>query len=769
MLRYSARQGSASITGHGSRAAMSLARACEAVRPVHFRDTVSVRNLRVRMRVGLDGWNRAVPQPVNITVHLKTDVAQAGKSDALPQSLNYGQVYRALESHGAKHAYNDMGALARGIARVCIDECKAPWAEVYVALPRALLNAEHAGVSLVRGALQDAAQYDQLHIAAMEVDAILGLNPWEREARQRVVVHIACWHCMDVPVRYKALAESVGAFIAQSSFQTVESLVTGIAEIATLQCGFEKVAVRAEKPRAIMHADSASVEIVRDRAFFGAAPLRACDTWHSVAIALGANLGDRLANLQGALDRLAAHPDIQLIDTSFLYETKPMYYVDQPLFLNGACRILTTLSPHELLRVTQAIEVDVGRCKDNVPRNGPRAVDLDLLLYDDAHVQDGEHLLIPHPRIQERAFALHPLRDIWPHAEHPVLQRSIEQLLGTLLHTETYHPLEFSRVLPLGSGHLWRWGEKTLVMGILNVTPNSFSDSGAHFQLEDAMHSARAMVREGADILDVGGASTAPRAENVSPEEEAERVLPLIRQLVDDPHTCNTPISIDTFHASVAARALDAGAALVNDISGGMRDPAMLPLIAERKCPYILMHMRGDQHTMSALANYQDVGGEVCAELGERLAAALRAGIPRWNIILDPGIGFAKNTHSNLALIRSLTTINGPGGARGGLDALHNVPTQPKDTVDIAAPQCSLLRFPMLLGPSRKRFLAELIHEKDADIKGRVFATMAVCAVGIGTGSVDIIRVHDVRAGVDTARTTDAIARPAVCYSKDTP
>lgn len=422
-------------------------------------------------------------------------------------------------------------------------------------------------------------------------------------------------------------------------------------------------------------------------------------------------------------------------------------------------QILTSLSPHALLACTQAIETEVGRCKDNVPRNGPRLLDLDVLFYDDACIHDGEHLIVPHPRIAERAFVLLPLLDILPHHTHPALQRTVEQLLHTLASTPTYDGSSIHRLLPFPRA-FWAWGDRTRVMGILNATPNSFSDGGDHVDVAAAMDSARAMVARGVDVLDVGGASTAPHAPDVPPEEEARRVVVLVKALRADAATASTPISVDTWRASVAEHALEAGADMINDISGGQRDAAMLPLAARRRCPYVLMHMRGDAHTMTTLTDYQDdVVGTVAAELSARLEDALRAGVRRWNIILDPGIGFAKDAKANLALLRSLPRLVGGKGTRANLDSA-GAPTRSSPTAR-ERPYTGLAHFPVLVGASRKRFLGQLI-QTDAGIpapKHRVHATMAACTAAVATGCVDIIRVHDVAAAVDTVRTADAIVR----------
>ncbi|WFD36400.1 trifunctional dihydropteroate synthetase [Malassezia cuniculi] len=702
-------------------------------------DTVFVRDLDVRAHCGLDAWGRRLAQPVRITARATLDISRAGEHDHLPDSLNYGVLTRALERVSAEKQYDSVLELAEALAAVCTQECGAPKIQLHVDAQRSLLQADSVGAHITRPGTDV-----EIAIENLRVFGIIGINPWERESRQEIVVSLGLWG-VDAATAYRRVARDVAAYTESSEFLTVESLATGIADVV-LGLGASKVRVRVEKPSALMFAACPGVEIVRHAAAAPAAEAKqpAAPTAARgvrAAIALGANLGDRAKSIADAIAALDAHDAIRVTDTSFLYETKPMYYNDQPRFLNAACAIETTLAPHELLDVTQSIEVQLGRCKTGVPRNGPRAVDLDILIYGDEKVTD-ERLVIPHPRIAERAFVLLPLADIWT-AEHPVLLRTPHELLGTLTHRGDYDASEIVRVTPICNS-MWSWGQKTLVMGILNVTPNSFSDGGKYASLDDALAQATAMIDAGVDVIDIGGLSTAPGAPEIPADEERDRVVPVIKKLRASFPAM--PISIDTFHASVAEAALDAGASIVNDISGGSRDRGMLPLVAARGCPIVLMHMRGDASTMTRLTDYDgDVVARVASELGERVRSAIDAGVSRYNIILDPGLGFAKTADDSVRLLRGLQLITGEHGARGGIRPGKSAP---------------LASFPMLIGPSRKRFLGKLIGEQDdADPAGRLSATLAACTAGVATGCVDIVRVHDVREARDAVRTADALFR----------
>ncbi len=288
------------------------------------------------------------------------------------------------------------------------------------------------------------------------------------------------------------------------------------------------------------------------------------------------------------------------------------------------------------------------------------------------------------------------------------------------------------------------WGERTYVMGILNATPDSFSGDGLlpppsppHFQEKwggnqgGALAQARAFVEAGADILDVGGESTRPGSVPVDADEELRRVIPVIRAIAEE--MPQTLISVDTYKASVAQAALDAGAHIVNDVWGLRADPELASVVAEAGCPVILMHNRSNPASVEVReqlgnayigAEYGDLIEDVKAELLESVKIAEQAGVKREAIILDPGIGFGKTVEQNLELNNRLDEIRALG-------------------------------YPVLLGPSRKSFIGYIL---DLPTDQRVEGTAASVAVGITRGA-DIIRVHDVKEMVRIARMTDALVR----------
>ena len=260
--------------------------------------------------------------------------------------------------------------------------------------------------------------------------------------------------------------------------------------------------------------------------------------------------------------------------------------------------------------------------------------------------------------------------------------------------------------------------DRTLVMGILNVTPDSFSDGGRWADTASAIERGRRLSSQGADLVDVGGESTRPGAARISVEEERDRVLPVVQALVSD----GVHVSIDTMRAEVAAACVAAGAVVVNDVSGGRADPDMLPWLATCNVPYVAMHWRGPSEVMEDLATYDDVVADVRAELADRLAALAEAGVDLDRVVLDPGLGFAKRSPHNWALLRDL-------------DALES------------------LGRPLLIGASRKRFLGDLLADDDGEPRpfdGRDAAGDAVTALAAFAG-VWGVRVHEVAASRDAA------------------
>ena len=271
----------------------------------------------------------------------------------------------------------------------------------------------------------------------------------------------------------------------------------------------------------------------------------------------------------------------------------------------------------------------------------------------------------------------------------------------------------------------FRWGERTYIMGIVNVSPESFSGDGLA-DADAAVEQAQRFVTEGADILDIGGESTRPGSSPISIEEEVRRVVPVIERIA---RKVNVPLSIDTYKSEVAVRALEAGAAIINDQWGLKKDPGLVELAAARDVPIILMSNQRDKGGYDTDARrdtafYEDVIAEVISSLWNSIETALVAGVPRENIIIDPGLGFGKTWQQDIEILRRLAELKELGQ-------------------------------PILIGPSRKSMI-KMVLDLPAD--DRVEGTAATVAIGIANGA-DIVRVHDVRQMVRVCRMTDAIVR----------
>ena len=265
------------------------------------------------------------------------------------------------------------------------------------------------------------------------------------------------------------------------------------------------------------------------------------------------------------------------------------------------------------------------------------------------------------------------------------------------------------------------WEGETNVMAILNITDDSFSDGGLFLDFYSAIKQACLCINQGAQLLDLGAQSTRPGASDVGAEVEIERIVPVIKELkLLHP---DIPISVDTFHHSVAIKVLNSGADWINDISGGRHDPEILKVIADYRCPYVLTHSRGTSKTMDSMAKYNNVVIDVKKELTNQIDLALSAGINRNQIIVDPGLGFAKNVEQNLNLLKNLE-------------------------------QFVSMEYPVLVGPSRKRFIGSVINESDPI--NRVFGTAAVASRCVIAG-VNFLRVHDIKEICQVIKMTNSI------------
>ncbi len=282
------------------------------------------------------------------------------------------------------------------------------------------------------------------------------------------------------------------------------------------------------------------------------------------------------------------------------------------------------------------------------------------------------------------------------------------------------HALLFQKPAPIKIGtHTFQWGKRTYLMGVLNLTPDSFSDGGIYLTPEKAIARARQMVSEGADLIDIGAESSRPGAEPVSAREEWKRIAPALPELLK----LKVPISIDTYKPEVAEKCLNAGAHMINDITG-LKSKKMARVVARYKCPIVLMHMPGSPRTMQENPEYKDVCGEIISFLRRRIEFAQKHGIDRKKMIIDPGIGFGKTLRHNLEILRNLSEFKSLGR-------------------------------PILIGTSRKSFIGKLLN---LPVTERLEGTLASIAIAI-QNEADIVRVHDVKECKRAACVADAVTR----------
>jgi dihydropteroate synthase len=302
-------------------------------------------------------------------------------------------------------------------------------------------------------------------------------------------------------------------------------------------------------------------------------------------------------------------------------------------------------------------------------------------------------------------------------AYHPGIPAGLSKKIASLLDNYTRSDYKIRC-----RGKLLDLGSRTHIMGILNVTPDSFSDGGRYIDAEKALAHAQEMAASGADIIDIGGESTRPGAEPLSEEEELARIIPLIERLSSE---LSVPLSVDTYKSTVAQKALEAGASIVNDISGLRFSPDMAKIVADYGAAVIIMHIKGTPRDMQQNPVYKDVVEEVLSYLGEGIELAGKAGVDREKILIDPGIGFGKTLEHNLTLLNRLDEFRGLGR-------------------------------PIVLGTSRKKFIGAVL---DIPVpEQRVDGTAATVAIGIERGA-GVVRVHDVARMTHVARMTDAIVR----------
>ncbi|MDX1901604.1 MAG: dihydropteroate synthase [Gammaproteobacteria bacterium] len=422
-----------------------------------------------------------------------------------------------------------------------------------------------------------------------------------------------------------------------------------------------------------------------------------------IILGLGSNLGDRLQYLRLALAAIKQFPECTVEKISPVYLSEAQTPDNAPdewslPFLNCAVLCRTTLSPEDILHHLKIAEKNIGRVQEK--KWGPRVIDIDLLAYDDALIQT-ETLCVPHSHLLTRPFALWPLSDIAPNWLHPIKHKTAAQLSKPL-------GSRFSGEALFGTRQIAQRIDTPQLMGIVNVTPNSFSDGGQFHSAHEALQHIEHLIQTGAEIIDIGAEATNPKATKLDAETEWQRLEPILIALAQQKKNFLLPvkISIDTRHASVAERALDLDVDWINDVSG-LEDPFMLKIIAEKNCDVVIMHHLGIPVNPAVTLPENENPTDIILKWAEQRIATLQAqGIPTENIIFDPGIGFGKTAQQSLQLIQEITRFQSLGTR-------------------------------MLVGHSRKRFL-DIFTPKNFSERDLETAALSIQYLR----QVDYLRVH---------------------------
>lgn len=763
-------------------------------------DIVLLRNLQYKSII-----NNTI-KDLLITTKFQTDFSKSSETDDLKYSINYAVVSRNFKEFqdsnlDRKTSFLNLIDLANSIFENVVNKENEKFQSVTMDI---VSRESNYNTILKLNKLNNL--NDKLIINDLSLSTIIGLFTFERFQKQPVKLNIDIEVELSNQLDIENIVNSISKYIENSNFKTVEALVsnvnkviyklvpncinsnvevlkTNIIEYCDVGVSSELSLQNFNKNKDIVEFNDSDLttdkfvipNLNKDTQIASADIVDRAD--HFVYVAFGSNVGHQLENINQAINELNDHPQIQVLQTSSLYKSKPMYFLNQPDFINGCLKLKTNLTPHDLLKFLKIIEYSsLHRVKEF--NNGPRTIDLDIILYDSIIV-NSDDLNVPHISMVERSFVLFPLCELLPSDFiHPVTAEPIHEHLRQLMSQESLKDVQESSdlisLIPLrtrfpmlnekDSTVKFRYLEYDLInsktptqlMSILNITPDSFSDgSKSNLDLMKAMEKVDEMVANNVDIIDIGGCSTRPGSKQPPLREELNRVIPVVKE-IKKKYGDSVIISIDTYRSKVAEEAIKYGADIINDISAGTFDDQMYDIIAKYNVPYVVNHTRGDISTMYKLTNYTQTDDgeniriyntrnsnedvlvtEVSKEISKLISKMYSKGIKRWQIILDPGLGFAKNLSENLSIIRNLPKLK------------HYQQYNLKSTEFI-----SFKYIPILLGPSRKKFIGTITGKETA--AERINGTSASITAGIGFGS-DIVRVHDFKEMKDVCLMGDAI------------
>lgn len=701
-------------------------------------EQLQLSNFQAFLPLILSEDDRKTEKTITMTLEMDIHLSKACLTDSLSRTLDLGECSRRIRSYcsGISHPMHvtDFSRSIIGVVDTLAESTHSM--KLVVELPGCNSFSKEVTYKIRRNGTE---LVETLTVGNIHIRAFLGCTDTERCQPQVVILEVE----LEYPkiaqnhlpkVNTQSLILSIIQSVEKATYNTMECLASGVVDFIGERYCFTEVRVFLQKPHAISGAFSSGVRIGRTTAQSGLLNYQyiyATDAFHAntAYLSLGSNIEDRLSNIHQALDLLKKEKEVAIVDTSFLYlsEYQGALRVKGMGFLNAAVKVRTSHGPQELLALVKKIEYSIGRAK--IEENDDRNIDLDIIFYNNLVVDSG-NLTMPHPRMHLREWVLRPLLDIDPFFIHPCYNTSVACLLESYLRKadhripmglapEDMPCLNVERVIQLGrSLHKWDVPGRSLIMGILNVTPDSFSDGGSNLDPKDAEKRFFEMVEQGADVIDIGGVSTRPGADEVEVSEEYSRVIPVleaVRKVNKD-----VVISIDTTTPEIAGECLKRGADLINTTVCTNKTQEMYKLIASSNIPIVIMHSRGTPKTMiSFITDHRrsELLEEVSRETNAILAEARRLGIYKWNIILDPGIGFAKTPVQNLDMISEYHRYH------------------------------PFSSYPCLVGHSRKSFIQKLglaaVGSASCSHPITLWGTLAATSI-LCHNQTFIIRVHDV-------------------------
>ncbi|KAJ1664879.1 trifunctional dihydropteroate synthetase [Coemansia sp. RSA 1646] len=674
--------------------------------------------------------------------------------------------------------------------------------------------------------IEGAAEKNRMIIKNLSLCTESGLHFWGRHYKQTVNIDLILY--LERPTgfgvgtfqemsakstRFAEVVEATVDLVENNTFQSVEDMATAISRTAVQQCGLPEITVRISKPRSVVSASGEAVEITRAAGDFPKTqyphivlgreseasldnpevplfdlrkPLQESDIqprdMHTAYIGIKTNKGDRLGNIYRALHYIRNNlPESRYIESSFLYESPAARGSDGPSYLDAAVFIKTKLEPLALRDRLRHIESKIrhGVAPSN-KGNTSVAISLQILLYGETEFEGGG-LTVPPPHLHENRVELRILCDFACTQQHPRLATTVKKLYHRLI-TRNNFPDDIIQVTQLkahrhskrSSPHREcilqalnpRQQKRTLFMGMLDLQPENVDYFDFIYYMSEAFQRVQKLSEGGADIIGICGQPKHPNVAPTSAQEEIANIIPLIAHIRNE--RIETPISVETYYPEVAAAALDAGADIICDTTGGLADPDMLSLVAKRRCPYIIVHPQDDLYPVASDMNASsspsnDIVCKTRHRLAERIRAALDHGIARWNIILDPGVGFAKDSVQDFEMLRRFSqftaaNIGIPSKTKSSsyvdLVRLLKIPAK-KDFVveDLAT---SLVNYPVLFGSSRKSFIDDVTENHTGSHSACGTAAAITAAI---QGGASIVQVYDVAEMSDVVYFSDYIHR----------